>query len=94
MNDYRDLEEKKSLGLDPLDAFSALGPYDLDPWRTETLRIRARQRFTRGYALAERRWLRVLRQTYRGVLEPAFVAGVSLIELFWALNTVFGFLLK
>lgn len=70
-----------------LDALGALPQRDVDPWRKERIRAKARATLRRE-AKPAARWLFRMERLYARTLEPAVVFGVGGMYLVWAVRSV------
>jgi hypothetical protein len=78
--------EERTRGVDA--ALDALPPRDVDPWRREQIRRKARAELLRQAELARRPWLAAAGRLYTRVLEPALVAAATCAYLAWAFQTI------
>lgn len=70
-----------------LDELGALPEHDVDPWRRERIRARAKAAMRREADPAAR-WLSRLERLYARTLEPVVVFGIGGMYLVWAVRSV------
>ena len=70
-----------------MESLGELAERDVDAWRAERIRSRARQ-VMRREASSVSRWLATLERIYARTLEPAIVFGVGTAHFIWAIQSV------
>ena len=76
---------------DEVVSLAGLPERDVDPWRRERIRARAKEVMRREASLASR-WLSRLEWLYGKTLEPVIVFGVGTAYFIWAVQSVIDLL--